>query len=266
MELAEALPQAPEAQASQQQTIDPAQAPEDETKLEGEAAPELTPEQTRIKELERELVKKQRGIDRQTRKAYEWRARAEQGGLTRTSNQVDNQNTADDSEVLSLTRAELEQKSLERARQLAPTLARQALEVEQQAKTVESLQRSVGGPEKFVELTNELAEVFDAQRQLAVLQAANPAALLKYLTDADNADEAEEIGRLDAISAGRRLAQIEAKLAATSKADTAPKASKAPAPLEAIRGRGPAGNGMPPPSNAAAWIAWRNAEERAGRA
>ena len=263
METAEALPTAEQAQASPQQPMEAQAAPEGEAKPGNEApAVEETAEQKRIKELERELSKKQRAIDRRTRQLYETRARMD---LTSQREEVHNQNTADDSQPLSLTRAEIDKLVKAEAAKLAPTVAKQALEVEHQAKVVESLQKSVGGAEKFIELTNELAEVFDQGKQLAVLQAEDPAALLKYLTDPDNADEAEEIGRLDPIAAGRRLARIEAKLAAAPKPDPAPKASKAPAPLEQIRGRGQV-TGMPDPKNAAAWIAWRNAEERAGRA
>lgn len=265
MENEVAAPPAEQAQASDQQVVDTTarEVPEGEVKPEGEAV-ELTPEQKRIAELERDLAKKQRVIDKRTAKIYQYRAQLEQGGLTRQPNQDNNRSTADDSEVLSLTRAEFEAQSLERARQLAPTLSRQALEVEQQTKAIQSLQKSLGGPEKFVEITNELADVFDEQKQLAVLEADDPAALLKYLTDPDNAEEAEEIGKLGPIAAGRRLARIEAKLADTQKPK--PQVSKTPDPLTPVKARGASGNGMPDPSNTRAWMQWRNEQEAKGLA
>jgi hypothetical protein len=254
------LPQAEPAQASDTRTDEVSQVTEGEEKP---AEVEQTPEQKRIAELEKEIQRKNRVIDKRTRRVYEYRAQLENLGLTQSRNQDNNRGTADDSETLSLTRAEFEAQSLARARELAPTLSRQAIEDERNAKVIQSLQKSVGGQEKFVEMTNELAEVFDAQKQLAVLGSDDPAALLKYLTDPDNADEAEEIGQLDAISAGRRLAKIEAKLT-TPKAG--PQASKAPPPLEAIQARGASNNGMPNPSNTRAWMAWRNEQERKGLA
>lgn len=257
MENEVALPPVEQTQASDQ-PIEVQAAPEGEQKHE----PELTPEQKRIAELERDLAKKQRVIDKRTAKIYQYRAQLEQGGLTRQPIQDNNRATADDSEPLSLTRAEFEAMSLERAKQLAPTLSRQALEVEQQTKVIKSLQQSLGGPEKFVEITNELADVFDEQKQLAVLESDDPAALLKYLTDPDNAEEAEEIGKLGPIAAGRRLAKIEAKL---SQPTPKPQVSKTPDPLEPMRAKG-AANGMPDPKNTRAWMQWRNEQEAKGLA
>lgn len=256
METEVALPPAEQAQASDPNVIDTTavEIPEGEAKPEGEARPEKTPEQ-------REIDRLRRGIDRRTKQLAEARA---QIGLTRQPIADNNQQTADDSESLSLTRAELAKYVNAEALKLAPTLSKQALEVEQQSKIVKSLQASVGGQEKFIEMTNELAEVFDGSKQLAVLDADDPAALLKYLTDPENADEAEEIGRLSDIAAGKRLARIEAKLAALPKTP-AKQVSKAPAPLEEIRGMGTAQN-PPDPSNEKAWRQWRNEQERKGRA
>lgn len=261
MENEVAAPPAEQAQASDAIEVTAREVPNAEGAPE---AVELTPDQKRIAELERDNAKKQRVIDKRTAKNYQLRAQIEQGGLTNNPIARNNGATADDSEVLSLTRAEFEAQSLARAKQLAPTLSRQALEVEQQTKVIRSLQESLGGQEKFVQITDELADVFDEQKQLAVLEADDPAALLKYLTDPDNADEAEEIGKLGPIAAGRRLAKIEAKLADTPKPK--PQVSKAPDPLTPVKAKGSSGNGQPDPSNTRAWMAWRNEQESKGLA
>ena len=115
-----------------------------------------------------------------------------------------------------------------------------------------------------MELTNELSEVFDAAKQLAVLDADDPAALLKYLTDPENADEAEEIGRLGDIAAGKRLARIEATLAAAPKTP-AKQISKVPAPIESIRGQGRPATGLSDEISADEWRKRRTAEVQARR-
>lgn len=237
---------------------------EGQTKVEGEgdqAKPEKTETELRMEQLERENKRMQRGIDRRTRQLAEARA---QIGLTRETLSAQNTDT-DENEPLSLTRAELAKFVKAEAEKLAPTLGKQALEVEKQRASVQSLLKDVG-QDKFQELTDELAEVFDGPKQLAVLGAENPAALLKYLTDPANADESEEIGRLSAIDAGRRLARIEAKLAAESPKEKS-KVSKAPEPLGEIRSQGAAQASMQPdPKNTRAWMAWRNEQERKGLA
>ena len=225
-----------------------------------EAPPEKTPSELRIEQLERDAKRAQKVIDKRTRQLYEARA---QIPLTRQSIGDNNVTNADDSAPLSLTRAELAQYVTAEAQRIAPTLSKQALADEQAKKVVKSLQESVGGQDRFMEMTNELAEVFDAKKQLAVLDADDPAALLKYLTDPENADEAEEIGQLGDIAAGKRLARIEATLA-TSK-PPAKQISKAPAPIESIRGQGRPATGLSDEISADEWRRRRTAEVQARR-
>jgi hypothetical protein len=87
--------------------------------------------------------------------------------------------------------------------------------------------------------------------------------LIELLSDPDNADEAERISKLGAVQSGLEIARLEAKLSTTAAKPTS-KASKAPAPLESLRGQGGASNGAPDPSNTKAWIKWRNEQERKG--
>jgi hypothetical protein len=110
------------------------------------------------------------------------------------------------------------------------------------------------GQEEFDAKASELDEVFgglaDAQGRPkpatdAIFEADNPKAVIEYLTDPDNADEAERIARLPAVRAGREIARLEAKLEA-EKAKAKPKPSNAPKPLEAVKGGG-VPSGMPDP-------------------
>ena len=96
----------------------------------------------------------------------------------------------------------------------------------------------------------------------AVLGADKPEAVIEYLADEDNADEAERFARMNDFQRGKYLAKLEAKLETQPK-KAAPKASKAPAPLEPIRGQGST-SGAPDPSDTKAWIRWRNEQERKG--
>ena len=97
----------------------------------------------------------------------------------------------------------------------------------------------------------------------AIFEADDPKAVIEFLTDPDNADEAERIARLSPLQAGKAIAKLEVKLA-EDKAKAKPKASNAPRPIEAVRGGG-VPKGMPDPSNTKAYIAWANAQERAVR-
>ena len=263
METEVALPPAEQAQASDPNVMEATarEVPEGEAQPEGEAPPEKTAIELRIEQLERDAKRAQKVIDKRTRQLYEARA---QIPLTRPPIADNNGNNADDSAPLSLTRAELAQYVTAEATRIAPTLTKQALADEQAKKVVRSLQESVGGQEKFMAMTNELSEVFDANKQLAVLDADDPAALLKYLTDPENADEAEEIGQLGDIAAGKRLARIEATLAGLPKTP-AKQISKAPAPIESIRGQGRPATGLSDEISADEWRRRRTAEVQAKR-
>ena len=71
----------------------------------------------------------------------------------------------------------------------------------------------------------------------AIFESDDPRSLIEYLADPDNADEAANLGRMGAVQAGRAIARLESKLAA-AKAQAKPQPSKAPAPIEPIRGQG----------------------------
>jgi hypothetical protein len=243
---------------------------EGETKPEAEDKPAKTAQELRIEELERNEKRMQRGIDRRTRQLSDARAQLD---LTRSAPRPHNQPTQDDSEPLSLTRAQIAEMVNAEAVKLAPTLRQEAAETERRQSVIQSLAKT-WGQERFDEVSSELDDVFggltDRRSGLpkpaieAIFEADEPAKVLEWLTDPDNLDEAERISGLSAVQAGKAIAKLEAKLA-TKTPKPNPQVSKAPAPLEAVRGQGGASNNSPNPSDTKAWIRWSNEQERKGQ-
>lgn len=250
-------------QATEVKTGDGAQ--EDKAGEEAAAKPEKTPEQ-------REIERLRRGLDRKTRQREEARAEADQlrQQLTRGSSKADNPANADDSEPLSLTRAQIQEMVKAEAAKLAPTLREEALEVERRTGVIQSLAKT-WGKEKFDEVASDLDDAFggftDRSGKVkpaieAVFESDDPAKVIEYLADPDNVDEAERIAKLGAVQAGREIAKLEAKLS-TQAPKPKSNVSKAPAPLEVVRGQGGV-SGAPDPSDTKAWIRWRNEQDRKG--
>lgn len=248
----ETLPNALEAVADAPQAPETTEAQHTD-KPEGDK-PEGKDEKPERSPLEKELARERRRIQNLTRKNYELQARLQQvPNLAHSTQSGDNQGIDGDSESLSLSRAELERLVESRAKELAPTIkAKEDGEAEIREKAI-SLRKTLG--DRFEELTGDLATVFDHDRQMLVLDADNPAALIEYLTDPDNADEADRIARLPANRAAFAMARIEAKLASTPKPK--PQISKVAAPIEPVRGGGGSASGAPNPSDTKAWIKWR---------
>ena len=241
-------------QSTADQTADTTQPEGDEAPKDEQPKRQRTPEEKRIAQLERRL-------NNVTRQRYEWQARAE--GLRTEENPGDNRTQQADSDALSLSRAELQALVEKEARKLAPTITKQDAEIEHRRASVTGLVKELGA-ERFQELTDDLASVFDAGKQMAILESENPRAVLEYLTDPENADEAERIAGMSDSRAGRALAGIESKIkAAADKAKPVP--SKAGAPLEPLRSEAAAPNGMPDPKNVSAYIAWANKRDAAAR-
>lgn len=205
------------------------------------AKPEKTPEQ-------REIDRLRRGIDRRTRQLSDARAQLD---LTRGEKQSNYEHQQDDSEPLSLTRAQIAELVNAEAQKLAPTLREQAAEVERRQSVVQSLAKT-WGQERFDEVSSDLDDIFGGLTDRsgkpkaaieAVFESDSPAAVIEWLTDPENANEAERISTLNSVQAGRAIAKLEVKLAAES-AKAKPQASKAPAPLEAVKGGGPANKSL----------------------
>lgn len=260
-------------------TPEPAASPEPETtqvegeevKAEGEEGEEK-PDKAEKTPEDRERQRMQRGIDRRTKQLAEARAEAEylRQQLTQGKKGVSSQPDADDSEPLSLTRAQINEMVKAEAEKLAPTLREQAKEAERRQGVVQSLAKT-WGQDKFDELSSDLDDAFGGLTDRsggpkpaieAVFEADDPAKVIEYLADPDNLDEAEAIAKMGAVQAGKAIAKLEAKLS-TQAPTPKTKVSKAPAPLEAVRGQGKI-SGSPDPSDTKAWIKWRNEQERKG--
>lgn len=216
---------------------------------------------------QRELARLRRRVDNLTRQKYELRA-----AVTPAQQQQQQHADENDDEPVSMTRAELQRHIAEQAKQLAPALTQQQAVVDRRQGVVTSLAKEWGA-EKFDTLASDLDDVFGGLADRsgapkpatdAIFESDNPKGLIEYLTDPDNADEAERIATMSAIQAGRAIARIEDKIAAAGKAGR-PKPSNAAAPLEAPRNGAGKTSSMPDPSNTKAYIAWANAQERAQR-
>lgn len=261
-EVAEALPEAEQAGAGA--AVEETQATTEsveqvEAEKPAEAKPEKTPQ-------EREIDRLRRGIDRRTRQLAEARA---QLGLTNRPIDGNNQASANDSEPLSLTRAQIAQLVAAEAEKLAPTLATQRAEATRKQGVIDSLAKT-WGQEKFDEVASDLDEAFGGLMDgsgrpkpaiEAVFEADDPTKVIEWLAHPDNEDEAERISKLTAVQAGKAIARLELRIAEEAKAKT-PKVSKAPAPLEPVRG---AGNADKDPSTMTdkEFAAWRKAQIKA---
>lgn len=229
---------------------------EDHADTEAKAKPEKTPEQREIDRLRRRL-------DNKTRQVYELRAQAPQ-----QQNQHQDSQEGDD-EPVTLTRAELQRQITEQAQRLAPSLSNERAEIERRQGVVQTLSKE-WGEEKFNNLAADLDDAFGGLADRsgtpkpatdAIFYADNPKAVIEYLADPDNADEADRISQMTAVQAGRAVAKLEAKLD-VEKTKAKPKPSNAPKPLEAVRSGGGVASGMPDPSNTKAYIKWANERDR----
>lgn len=240
-----------------------AEEPKAEEKTEEPAKKEKTPEQ-------REIERLRRAIDRKTRQLYEARAadrrEPDQRPVTHEARSDTNTQPQAADEPLTLSRAELDKLVREQAEKLAPSLQQQRAEIEHRKGIVEGLAKE-WGKEKFDAYANDLDEALDGLSVGnkpkpvvdAIFESEKPGALIEYLSDPDNADEAEQLSRMNDRQAGRAIAKLEAKLSAQK---PKPQRSNAPTPIESIKGAGATSSGMPDPSNTKAYIRWANEQDR----
>jgi hypothetical protein len=215
----------------------------------------------------REIDRLRRRVDNLTRRRYE--SEAQRGQEPQQRQQQGTQ--ASDDEPVTLSRAELQKLITEQAQQLAPVVGEQAAEIERRKGVVASLAKQ-WGQEEFNAKADDLDAAFGGLADRsgrpkpatdAIFEADDPKAVIEYLTDPDNADEAERIARLPAGRAARAVTLLEVKLK-EAKANAKPKPSTAARPLEAVKGGGvPAG--MPNPADTKAYVKWANEQERAAR-
>lgn len=231
----------------------------------GETAPkaEKTAEQ-------REIERLRKAVDRRTRQLYQERAgrSTQQVAETPAASSGTTAPSQANDEKLTLSRAELDKLINDRAEKLAPAIRQQQSEIEHRRGVVEGLANE-WGKEKFDTFASDLDDVFGGltadngqakPATNAIFESEMPAALIEYLTDPDNADEAEALSHMGDRQAARTVAKLEAKLTEAKK-NGKPQRSNAPAPLDPIKGGGKS-NSMPDPANTKAYIAWSNKQER----
>lgn len=237
METETALPIAPEAEASGQEQAAPAETEQQEAK----------PEEKEEKHpLERELKRAQRRIDNLTRQKYELSNEINSLRQLQTKPiESDNRQQQDDSEPLTLSKAQLRKLIDEEAKKIAPTISQQQSEIEQRHRVVESLAKS-WGQEKFDAYARDLDDAFGGLSDKnnrpkpatdAIFESPDPKALIEFLADPENAAEAEALGRMSAVRAGMKVAEL-SQLIARKKAEAKPQPSKAAEPIENVRGTG----------------------------
>jgi hypothetical protein len=227
---------------------------------------EKTPEQ-------REIERARRKIDRLVAQREQLRA---QLGQSSPAQQPPRGDTNDPSQVadekVTLSQAALQKLIREEAEKLAPVLTKQNAEIEHRQEIVQELAKE-WGQEKFDAYASDLEDAFGGLADHngkpkpatdAIFESEMPAALIEYLADPDNADEAEALSRMSASQAGRAIAKLEDKVAAKKAAEKAkakPEPSKAAAPIENVRGGGGTIDSMPDPANTKAYMKWANREE-----
>jgi hypothetical protein len=218
--------------------------------------PEKTPEQ-------RELERARRKIDRLTRQKYELLNQVQNRSSQPT--QADAESGADIDDVVTLSRSDLDRKIRAEAEKLAPTLQQQRT-VEEQRRTVVEKLAQTWGQERFDEVAAELDDVFgglaDANGKPkpateAIFESENPAALIEYLNDPDNAEHAARLSSMSAVKAGIEVAKLDAKLAA-KRDEAKPKRSQLPPPIEGLRGQGAPSQSVP--TDTKAYMKWADAK------
>lgn len=242
------LPEAEQAGASDQPNAEQLantelQAEGEKPEGEKEAKPERHP-------LEKELAKERRRNQAIVRRLHEAESKAREFEDLRSRSIGDtNQDKQGDSERQSLTDADLDALLNQREQQRRQAESERDLS----AKAV-ALRKELG--EDFETTTEDLSLMLrDAKKQLAVLRSEQPAALVRYMTDPDNAEEIERMARMDDFDYGRAMARIEGKLEA-KKAPDKPKPSSAAAPIEAARGGGVVHTSAP--ADMQQYMAWAN--------
>jgi hypothetical protein len=168
----------------------------------------------------------------------EARALKERMGLTTRPIGDTNHEEAADSDTVSLSRAELQQMIDREAKRLAPTVKEQQDAIESRKKVARTLLEDLG-PDKYQELTDDLADLLPPDAQLLVLETDSPRALIEYLTDPEHEAETKAIGKLSAYQQGMKLGLLSAQLKAKRSRDK-PMPSKAAAPIEPVKSQGDA--------------------------
>ena len=126
-----------------------------------EEKPAKTPEQ-------REIDRLRKVVDRRTRRIGKLEEALTSRPLQTQAIDATNESAGKDSEVLSLSRAELDRLIADRAKQLAPKISEQESEIEHRRSVVTALEKSLG-KERFDSLAADLNEAFDGLTDAGLL-------------------------------------------------------------------------------------------------
>ncbi len=211
-----------------------------ETGGEVEKTDPVEEEAKEAEKLRKKLEKQEKRINLLWAQRQEARERARQleQRLQPSAISDTNQSDAEDSDRLSLSRAELQQMIEREAKRLAPSLKEQQEAIESRQKVAQSLLTELG-PDKYEELTDDLADLLPPDAQLLVLETDSPRALIEYLTDPENESQTKALGKLPPHQQGLKLGLLAAQLKAKRSRDK-PLPSKAPAPIEPVKSQGDA--------------------------
>jgi hypothetical protein len=161
---------------------------------------------------QREIDRLRRRVDNLTRQKYDAAAQLPK----RQAQPAATDTQGSDDEPVTLSRAEIDRMVAERAEKLAPAVTEQRAVIEHRQGVVKLAKE--WGQEEFDAKASELDDVFgglkDAQGRPkpatdAIFEADDPKAVIEYLTDPDNADEAERIARLPALRRRARNRPLE---------------------------------------------------------
>ena len=212
-----------------------------ETQAEGGEKQVEAKKEPTVEELLKALKAKDKRIDKLTGRlrSTERAAPLPQGPIGGT-----NEAAADDSEELTLKRSELQRILDEETRKRAPVYAQQQAEYERRHEVVKGLATELGQAQ-FDDLARRLDVAVDGlidqhgrpkPATEAIFATGKLAgAVIAYLADPDNDDEAEAIGRMNAVQAGMAIGEIKAKIAARK---AKPEPSKAAAVIEPVKSAG----------------------------
>ena len=251
-----AAPGQDDAALAQQQTDDGQH--DDDQSQGSDDSDSLTEEQKTIRKQNRRidrLTAKRGGLERENellrQQIADFERRQQQGAANQRGNEGEDHGGQRQQSGRQVTEADIERMAQTRAEQLH----RQRF-FGQRVSHVLAAGSKLDGFNAAVDAVAEVAPFTDRQGRPtpfieAVLEADDPAALLKHL--GDNPDDAEQLAFLTPAQLGRRIAKLEDQIKAGAKKQT----SAAPPPLKPVAGA--AGGAEPDPEkDAEAWIRARN--------
>ena len=207
-------------------------------------------------DADKSLKRLQRRVDRVTAARYQAEARAQQ--LEAQLARYQQQTQQEEGEKPSIDPARIDEIVSQKAREIA----RVEQVAERSNKAFESGVKAFGDAFKasIAAVIDEAGPLIDPKGLPtslgeAILDSDEPAKLLHYL--GQNPEAAESLQGLTAAQLGRRIARIEAEMGKAPE----PAPSKAPKPLQPVKTQ-VAGNGEPDMKDTAAWIRWKNQQDK----